>query len=1090
MKKDNCTKPIWRHVLLAVLSIIALQAGAQEQRSNVTGIVKNEQGAPLTNATVTVNNKNANFTASTQTDTGGVFHFSGLPAGDAYNFTFLYIGYESQTLTGYTLKPGATLSLIVNLKGQSNALNDVVVVGYGTQRKANLTGAVAQVSGDVLENRSLPNITQGLQGLIPNLNLVMGDGKPTQSPTYNIRGTTSIGQGGNALVLIDGVQGDPSLLNPADIASVTVLKDAASAAIYGARAAFGVVLITTKNPSKDRATFTYSSNYSIKSPTAVPDIVSNGYQYASMFNEAWSAWNDYSQVPQNINKTQPFSQAYLEEFKRRNENPSLPRVDIDANGNYVYYGNTDWYDLLYKNHNSATDQNISVSGSSGKASYYITGRYFGQSGLFRYNSDDYKMYNFTAKGSVQLLPWLQITNTTQYTNRLYHNPLNVGEGGGIWRNLADEGHPSSVLFNPDGTFTQSAAYTVGDFVYGKNGIDFSDNFFKNTVGASARLFSDKVHIRGDFTYQQTNNNQKRIRVPVPYSVTPGVIAYVGTATNDLQMTADKNEYMATNIYADYESRFGGGHYFKALVGYNYEQSVANDFATLRNGLIYPNATDLNLALGQNISTSGGYEKWAIMGGFYRLNYSYKDRYLIEADGRYDGSSKFPSNQRFAFFPSVSAGWRVAKESFWHVSPSFISDLKIRASYGSLGNGNINSYVFLENFAISQSGRVINGVRPQQTSQPNVLPDGLTWETSTTKDLGLDMNFLNNRLAFTGDVYIRKTTDMFTVGQTLPAVFGTDIPKGNYADLKTNGWEASLTWQDAFEISNKPFRYNIGVWMSDYTATVTKYNNTGNKLTDYYAGKTIGEIWGYTNDGYWTADNVADAAGMQAIFKASTSGQWLPGDIKFKDLNGDKVINNGSNTLDDHGDLSVIGNTTPRYSYGISLGADYANFSFSAFFQGVGKQDWWPGGESDVFWGQYNRPYNYLFKSQVGNIWSEENPNAYWPRYRGYVAQNSQGELHFEQTKYLQNAAYIRLKNIQLGYTLPATLVNHWKLTAVRLYVSGENLWSWSPLYKVTKNIDVENIGKSDVILTGTSNNGNGNNYPILKSVTFGLSVTL
>ena len=237
------------------------------------------------------------------------------------------------------------------------------------------------------------------------------------------------------------------------------------------------------------------------------------------------------------------------------------------------------------------------------------------------------------------------------------------------------------------------------------------------------MFSDKFRIRGDFTYQQTNNDQKHIRVPVPYSVTPGVIAYVGTATNDLQMTADKNEYMATNIYADYESRFGGGHYVKALVGYNYEQSVTNQFTTLRNGLIYPNATDLNLALGQNISTSGGYEKWAIIGGFYRLNYSYKDRYLIEANGRYDGSSKFPTDQRFAFFPSVSAGWRIAKESFWHVSPSVISDLKIRASYGSLGNGNIGSYMFQEKFAISQSGRVINGVRPQYTSQPNVLPDG-------------------------------------------------------------------------------------------------------------------------------------------------------------------------------------------------------------------------------------------------------------------------------------------------------------------------------------------------------------------------------
>ena len=1089
MKVKKIMKPLWFYLMLTA-SFISPHLKAQVERGNVTGIVRNEKGENLANASVQASNKKSGFSASSQTDSNGVFHFSGLPTEGSYSFTFTYVGYQSQTLDGYNLKPGATFSLIVNLKEVNSTLNDVVVVGYGTQRKANLTGAVSQVGSEVFEKRSLPNISQGLQGEIPNLNIVMGDGKPIQSPAFNVRGTTSIGQGGNALVLIDGVEGDPSLLNPNDVASVTVLKDASSSAIYGARGAFGVVLITTKSPARGKATITYSSNYSVKKPTTVPDIVSDGYQYAYTFNQAWSGWNDYSQTPQNINKTQPFSLAYLEEYKKRDADPSLSKVDIGANGNYVYYGNTDWYDLLYKNHNNSTDQNLSISGSNEKASYYLTGRYFGQSGIFRYNTDDYKMYNLTAKGSIQLLPWLQANNTTQFSSRNYHNPLNVGEGGGIWRNLADEGHPSSMLFNPDGTFTQSAAYTVGDFVYGKNGIDLNDRIFKNTVGVVAKLFSDKFRIKGDFTYQLTTNDRKKIRVPVPYSVTPGVIAYVGTATNDLQMMNNQTQYMASNIYGEYESRIGGDHYFKALVGYNYEQSELKGFTTMRNGLIYPNATDLSLALGQNITTSGGYDKWAILGGFYRFNYAFKDRYLIEVNGRYDGSAKFPANQRYAFFPSVSAGWRIAKESFWNVSPTFISDLKLRASYGSLGNGNISSYAFQEKFAISQSGRVINGIRPQLTSQPNVLPDGLTWETSTTKDVGMDLSMVNNKLNFTGDVYRRNTTNMYTVGQTLPAVFGTDVPKGNYADLKTIGWEASVTWRSQFGIGSKTFRYNIGVWMSDYQATITKYNNTNNKLTDFYAGMKVGEIWGYENDGYWTKDNVSGAAAAQALFKASNSGQWLPGDIKFKDLNSDKVINNGDNTLANHGDLKIIGNSTPRYTYGISLGADYSNFTFSAFFQGVGKQDWWPGSESDVFWGQYNRPYNYAMKSQVGNMWTGDNPDAYWPRLRGYVAQNGAGELAVAQTKYLQNVAYIRLKNIQLGYNLPQALVRKWHLTATRFYVSGENLWSWSPLYRVTRDLDVENIGKSDVILTGTSNNGNGNNYPILKSITVGLSVTL
>jgi len=1072
---------------------------AQDKTGSVTGIVRNDQGDPVPGVTVLASNSETGLSSGTQTDSAGIFHFTKLPVKGKYSFTFSGVSYQQQTLTGYVLKADASTSILVRMKSQAGALSEVVVVGYGTQKRANLTGAVAQVSGDVLDRRSIPNMTQGLQGMIPNLNLITTDGKPVSSAAYNIRGGTSIGQGGNALVLIDGVQGDPSLLNPNDVASVTVLKDAASAAIYGARAAFGVVLITTKTPSKGKTTISYSSNYSIKSPTYIPQIESNGYKYMQMFDSAWTGWNDYSQIPAGVNKTQPFSQAYLTEYAKRNADPSLPKVDVGSNGQYVYYGNTDWYDLLYKKHNAAIDQNLSISGSSGKASFYVTGRYYGQDGIFRYNSDDYHMYNLTAKGNIEVLPWLQVYNYTQYSTRDYHNPLNVGEGGGIWRNMADEAHPSSMLLNPDGTLTFSAAYTVGDLFYGKNGIDLKSQVFRNTTGFTASFMHNHLRIKGDLTYQNTDSALKQIRVQVPYSVTPGVIAYVGTTTNDLLMGNAKTQYLATNIYAEYENTFASDHYFKALVGYNYEQSVYNNFNAQRNGLVYSNATDINLALGQNITTNGGYEKWAILGGFGRLNYAYKDRYLVEVDARYDGSSKFPSNQRYGFFPSVSAGWRLTKEAFWNVDPNVVSDIKIRGSYGSLGNGNIASYAFQELFKISQSGRVINGVRPQTTSQPNVIPDGLTWEKATTRDLGLDISTLSNRLTFTGDVYTRVTTNMFTVGKTLPAVFGTTVPKGNYADMKTNGWEASINWRDQFNIAGKPFHYSVGVWMSDYQSTITRYNNATKLLTDYYAGQKLGQIWGYTNDGFWTeADNPAvNGPKFQPIFKASNTGKWLPGDLKFKDIGGgpdgkpDGVVNNGNNTATNPGDMRIIGNSTPRYTYGISLNADYLGFFFGAFLQGVGKQDWWPGSEADAFWGQLNRPYNFLFKYQEGKIWSPENPNTYFPRYRGYTAQNSQGELYNAQTRYLQNVAYIRLKNIQVGYNLPAAMVQRLKLTGIRVYVSGENLWTYSPMFKITKNLDPENIGKSDIILTGpTTNNGNGNNYPVLKSVTLGLNITL
>jgi TonB-linked SusC/RagA family outer membrane protein len=1065
---------------------------AQETGGSVSGIVRNEQGDPVSGITVIATNLKTGLTAGAQTDSTGLFHFAKLPVGGRYSFSFSGIGFQPQTLSGYTLNSGASTSILVKMKEQANSLNDVVVVGYGTQRRADVTGAVAQVSGEVLDNRSIPNITQGLEGAIPGLNLTMMDGKPIQSPTFNVRGTTSIGEGGGAsLVLIDGIEGDPSLLNPNDIASVTVLKDASSSAIYGARAAFGVILITTKVPKKGRSTLTYSSNYAIKSPTTVPKIVSNGYEYAKMFDSAWSAWNNYAETPQNINKTQPFSQAYLNEYAIVNADPTQPKVQVQ-NGNYVYYGNTNWYKLLYKNNLGAIDQNLSMSGGSEKATFYITGRYYGQDGLFRYNSDNYHMYNLTAKGSIDVTDWLTVNDALYFSSRGYHNPENVAEPGGIWRNMADEGHPSSMLLNPDGSLTESAAYTVGDFHYDKNGLNFNDNYIKNTASFTAKLLHNKIQIKGDFTFENTDSNVKEIQVQVPYSAGPAqATQFVGQSTNDIRDNYNTTSYIASNVYGQYETRFGEDHHFKALVGYNYEQSTFNALNSERNGLVYSNATDISLAEGPNVTTQGGYQKWAILGGFSRLNYSYKDRYLVEFDGRYDGSSKFPSNQRYAFFPSGSAGWRISKEGFWHIDPKAVSDLKIRGSYGSLGNGSISSYLYQENFAIQEANFIINGARPQITSQPQVLPNGLTWETITTKDLGIDASFLSNKLTFTGDVYDRVSNNMFTVGKTLPGVFGATVPYGNYANMDTKGWEASIAWRDELRVARKPLHYNISVWMSDYASKITQYNNATKSLTDYYTGEHVGEIWGYVNDNYWTAQNVAQAYTLMPTFQASTSNQWLPGDIKYKDIHNLGVINNGANTATNPGDMKVIGNSTPRYAFGFRLGADWNNFFLSAFFQGIGEQRWWPGPNNDAFWGQYNRPYDYLLQYQLGKIWEPNNPNAYFPRYRGYVAQNgTTGELVNPQTKYLQNAAYIRLKSLQIGYNLPAGLIRRTGFTSARFYISGENLWSWSPLYKLTRNIDPENIQQSDVILTGTSNYGNSNNYPMLKSVAVGMSLTL
>ncbi|MHA4847336.1 SusC/RagA family TonB-linked outer membrane protein [Flavitalea antarctica] len=1085
----------FRYLGLVLMLLLGISFESLSQtNASVTGTVRDSDGAALPNVTVVaMSESDSTSQISAMTNELGVFRLD-LNAGANYRFRFSYVGYQTQEIRNYSVTAGQNKTISVTMTGSSTAaLDEVVVVGFGTQKRLNATGAVDQISSKNLESRPITNLTQGLQGQLPNLNLRMLDGKPTQSPSYNIRGMTSIGQGGSALVLIDGFEGDPSMLNPNDVETVSILKDAASAAIYGARGAFGVVLITTKKGAKGRTSVTYSTNFAIKNPITTPDFVTDGYTWSKMFAEAFV--NGDGAFPQNANKTQKFSQAYLDEFKRRAES-GQPYNTVEVNpttGEYTYYGSTDYYAELYKKNTHAFENNITVSGGGDKATFLISGRFLNQKGLFRYNSDDYGMKNVRARGSVEVFPWLTIEDNIDYSTTNYHNPTNVGEGGGIWRNIADEGKPTMPLTNPDGTYTFASAYTIGDFMYGKNGIDTRNDVLRNITSLRSKFFNNKFRVNADFTFRNTNNDRYSKRVQVPYSNFQGVTAYVGTTTNDLAYDARKTRYWATNIYAEYENDFGENHHLKAMVGYNYEQSTFNRVAVQRNGLIFENATDLNLALGNAITTGGGFEEWAIVGGFGRLNYSFKDKYLLEVNARYDGSSKFPSDQRYGFFPSLSAGWRVSQEGFWNVDPKLISELKVRGSYGALGNGNIASYSFQELFNIRQSGVIINGARPQITTNPNVLPEGLTWETSTTTNLGLDLTMLAGRLSFVGDAYIRKTTDMFTTGLTPPATFGADVPKGNYADLTTRGWELSLSWNDKIGGGSKPVRYNVRFTLADNKTKIDKYNNPDKLLSDYYEGQTIGEIWGYETEGFFIdAADIASHAKQDPQMRASPSGLWFPGDIKLRDMNKDGLINVGENKAGKSGDRMIIGNSAARYMYGLNLGADWNNISFTVFFQGVAKQQWYPSTETEMFWGQYNRPYNNIPVFHLGNMWTPDNTNAYFPRTMSRAASsNTNRTLGVAQTRYLQNVAYLRMKNVQLGYNLPSKWIGRIGANSLRVYFSGENLFTYSPMYKIVKNtIDVENATAfADTDLNNNPTNGNGYNYPLLKSYSFGLNVT-
>jgi len=782
---------------------------------------------------------------------------------------------------------------------------------------------------------------------------------------------------------------------------------------------------------------------------------------------------------------------WLNEFKRRKEQGITDEITVDDKGNYVYYGNEDYYDVLIKDNTFVQDHNLSVSGNTEKLDYYISGRAYDYNGMYRFNSDKYKTYNTRAKAGLQVNDWLRIANNIDYNYAKYRDPTTGGEGGNIWRNIADEGHPSSPIFNPDGSLSFSAAYSVGDFIYGKNRTESENRDLRNTTSFETKFLNNTLRIKGDLTFRNRDFNSTRVRVPVPYSTQEGKMLKLETDMNNNIYQVDQNwKYLFGNLYGEYEKTIGD-HYVKGLLGYNYEQRVYNSSYITKTGLLTENVDNINLALGQNTTATAGYNKYRNVGVFMRANYIFKDRYLFEFNGRYDGSSKFPTNQQWAFFPSASAGWRISEEPFFTVDKKIISDLKFRASYGSLGNGNVDPYTYMDLYEIKIMDRLLNGQKPSYTMVPKVIPDNLTWETARTANFGLDFSSLNGKLTFTGDLYQRKTLNMYTFSVELPDIFGAQSPKGNYADMTTKGYELSIAYKDRFDWNNSPFNWSVKATLADYRSTIDRYENKAGLLqtdryqTDrYYEGQRLGEIWGYVTQGLFQNQAEIDAAPTQKVIKSSNSGIIYPGDVRFADLNGDGVIDYGTNTINNHGDKTIIGNYEPRYIYSFNINMDWKNVYFSTFFQGVGKQNWYPSNES-IFWGQYNRPYNNLPEWHLNNYWTEDNPNGYFPRYAGY----NESIKATPQTRYLQNIAYIRMKNIQIGYNFPKSVTSRLKISSLRAGLSGENLWTWSPLYKKTKDLDVGNLMKSDPDISD-SNSGDGFNYPVMKSISFNLSIGL
>ena len=1023
---------------------------ARQGTYHLTGTIVDGYGEPVIGANVV----EKGTTNGTVTDIDGKFSLEVAP--DAV-LTISFIGYIPKEIT---LKGEKELKVV--LVEDMQKLDEVVVVGYGTQKKVNLTGAVEQVTSEVFDNRSVPNVTQALQGSIPNLNIQLTDGKPTRSASYNVRGTTSIGQGGSALVLIDGVEGDPSMLNPNDIASVSVLKDAASAAIYGARGTFGVVLITTKEPTKDKTSITYSGNFAMQKPVTVPDFVTDGYEYASHFYEAYHAWNNYSADPKNINKTQEFSLGWLEDFKRRKEQGITDEVTVDATGKYVYYGNEDYYDALYKKTTFAQDHNLSVTGNNGKLNYYVSGRFYGYDGLFRYNTDNYKMMNLRAKGSVQVFDWLKIENNMDFSNMDYHNPINVGEGGSIWRNISDEGHPTSPIFNPDGSLTFSAAYSVGDFIYGKNGIDTNNKVLKNTTGFTASFLENKLHVRGDFTFRNTDEGQTQRRVPVPYSTHEGQTVELSAKYNDLKESNMRTEYIATNLYADYEDTFGDAHYFKGMVGYNYEQSTYKSTYVQRNGLLLDDSENINLALGDAITTSGGYNRWRVAGGFFRLNYAFKDRYLLEVNGRYDGSSKFGKNNKYAFFPSAGLAWNITQEDFMS-DQNTISNLKLHTSYGLTGNSEIGVYKSLA--TVTSETLLLNGTR-NSYSYLNRLPNSdLRWEKTAQFDIGFDLGLFNNRITLDASYYNKKTSDLL-LDAPVPHTTGFETVYKNIGSIRNQGLDLMLstrnidtkdfTWTTSI---NANFNKNKILSLGDNDEDILK-NEWVSGASILRVGESVGSFYGYKRLGVYTIEDYeAGNCEKKQIGRAKRSSE-----------------------------REIIGKGVPDWTGSMINTLRYKNWDFTLdlqFVAGVQTLQQFYHSTYDRF-GQTNGLTNILYDAYNGT-----NPNsmqqAIWLFNGGHAGQDT-----LTDSQWVANGSYLRANLIQLGYTFDSNQLAKTPFSSLRLYLNVNNAFLITA--KDFNGYDPESTSQISTSNGAVSPEQFGQNmaffsYPRARTFTLGVNVT-
>ncbi len=1095
-----------KQILLFVLAVITFcnfSISAQEPSQSLIltqGTVQDEQGEPIIGATVLELGSNR----GTHTDIDGHFSLKTLP--DA-TLRISYIGYATQEVK-------ATENMIIKLKESETMLDEVVVVGYGQQKKVNLTGAVSTVDiNKNLDGRPQQDVSKALQGAVPGLSVINSQGGINSEPTLSIRGIGTLSNNAQSApyILVDGVpMEDISFLNTQDIQSISVLKDAASSSIYGARAAFGVILITTKSAKKvDRITINYSNNFAWDNPTYLPGYPSVPAQIRALSQANRRAGLENELFGMYLDTMLPYAEAWERQNngKKAGYREMRPYKNMDDVGDYfvnadgtgaMYYADWDVRNIMFRKWSPSMSHNISVQGSSEKADYYVSFGYNDKEGVLKFNPDKFKRYTVSANINYDITNWLQSGIRINYSDKNYSHPnTRRSTYTYMWR--------WGSFFGPYGTIDDVDARN--DIAYLKQAADAKDKttFTKISAFIKAKVTKD-ISINADYTYDITNRNYSEPGFPVTfYNTWGGNISTTTTVNNGtgtyMYESSTKDTKWTLNVYGNYEHTFFDDHHLNVMLGANGESEEFKYFWARRTNLYSTDYPQINLTHGTQTTNSSA-SHWSAAGYFGRINYDWRGIWLLELNGRYDGSSRFPKNDHWAFFPSASVGYRFSEEKYFEkIKNKAVNNGKLRISYGEIGNQAVGNYMFLSTITPIMPGSTFwldaDGNKIAALGMPSYVDSNLSWERIQTFDLGLDLGLFNDQITFTFDWYQRTTRNMLAPGQAMPGTLGTSAPYTNSGSLRTRGWEISLALRRKFGEWDTYATFNL----SDSQSKVTKWNDDSRLLDSYYSSMNYGDIWGFETERYFT-ENDFNADGSYRDGVASQAGleqgnfHYGPGDIKFKDLNGDGIISGGKGTAEEHGDLKVIGNYLPRYEYSFHLGTAWRGFDIDCFFQGVGKRAQWT---QSAFVMPFMRGADALYDNQTSyNYYDYETGSFHidqrndYPRMYpgnsdyGTISVLQRGNHNFyPQTRYLVNMAYLRFKNITIGYTLPTDWVRKAYLSKVRVYFSANNICNI--IKKNDYPIDPE-INTSEGS-TDLANGTWGRVAPMTRTLSFGLQAT-